>query len=376
MAISKVGVVGGGLMGHGIAQICAQAGWDVVLREVDDETAAKAVGKIEKQLSRAVEKGRMEQSDADAVRARIDPTTDYGDLADCDLVIEAMTEDLDGKLEMWREVDGIVKEDAFFATNTSSLAVIDQAAATGRADRFLGLHFFNPAQVMPLLEVVQTVTTSDEALKTGFEVGEKLNKTVVHAKDKTGFIVNRLLVPYMLDAIRAYEEGVGSIEEIDKAMKAGANHPMGPLTLADFVGLDTLVSIGDVMFDEYRERRVRRAADPAQDGRRRLVRAQVRQGFLRLLRREAGAERARPLRRPATVRAGRGACAILSRMSHQRLRGPRHRPLRRPPAAAATTARRSTRTWSSWLTGSRPTRRRPRSPSTRSSGSASGPARS
>ena len=255
MAISKVGVVGGGLMGHGIAQICAQAGWDVVLREVDDERVAKGVGMIEKQLSRAVDKGRMEQSEADAVRGRIAGTTDYGDLANCDLVIEAMTESLEGKLEMWRAIDPIVKADAFFATNTSSLAVIDQAAATTRPDRFLGLHFFNPAQVMPLLEVVQTVTTSDEALQVGFEVGGKLGKTVVHAKDKTGFIVNRLLVPYMLDAIRAYEEGIGSIEEIDVAMKAGANHPMGPLTLADFVGLDTLASIGDVMFDEYRERR-------------------------------------------------------------------------------------------------------------------------
>ena len=255
MAINKVGIVGGGLMGHGIAQICAQAGWDVVLREVDDERAAKGVGMIEKQLSRAVDKGRMEQSEADAVRGRIGATTDYGELADCDLVIEAMTESLEGKLEMWRAIDPIVKADAFFATNTSSLAVIDQAAATSRPDRFLGLHFFNPAQVMPLLEVVQTVTTSEEALQVGFEVGGKLNKTVVHAKDKTGFIVNRLLVPYMLDAIRAYEEGVGSIEEIDVAMKAGANHPMGPLTLADFVGLDTLASIGDVMFDEYRERR-------------------------------------------------------------------------------------------------------------------------
>ena len=255
MAINKVGIVGGGLMGHGIAQSCAQAGWDVVLREVDDERAAKGVGMIEKQLSRAVDKGRMEQSEADAVRGRIGATTDYGELADCDLVIEAMTESLEGKLEMWRAIDPIVKADAFFATNTSSLAVIDQAAATSRPDRFLGLHFFNPAQVMPLLEVVQTVTTSEEALQVGFEVGGKLNKTVVHAKDKTGFIVNRLLVPYMLDAIRAYEEGVGSIEEIDVAMKAGANHPMGPLTLADFVGLDTLASIGDVMFDEYRERR-------------------------------------------------------------------------------------------------------------------------
>ncbi len=255
MAISKVGVVGGGLMGHGIAQICAQAGWDVVLREVDDEHLAKGIGKIEKQLGRAVEKGRMEQADADAVRARINDTTDYNELADCDLVIEAITEDLEMKLEMWRAVDPIVKDDAYFATNTSSLAVIDQAAVTSRPDRFLGLHFFNPAQVMPLLEVVQTVTTSEDALKLGFDVGEKLGKTVVHAKDKTGFIVNRLLVPYMLDAIRAYEEGVGSIEEIDVAMKAGANHPMGALTLADFVGLDTLKAIGDVMFDEYRERR-------------------------------------------------------------------------------------------------------------------------
>ena len=179
---------------------------------------------------------------------------------------------------MWKAVDPIVKEDAWFATNTSSLAVIDQAASTSRPDRFLGLHFFNPAQVMPLLEVVQTVTTSEEALAAGFEVGEKLGKKVVHAKDKTGFIVNRLLVPYMLDAIRAYEEGVGSIDEIDVAMKAGANHPMGPLTLADFVGLDTPSD------RQHHVRRVqgaplRRAADAAKDGRRRLVRPQVRKGF-------------------------------------------------------------------------------------------------
>jgi 3-hydroxybutyryl-CoA dehydrogenase len=242
-------------MGHGITQICAQADWEVVVREVDDETLAKGIGKIEKQLGRAVEKGRMEQADADAVRGRIKGTTDYGDLADCDLVIEAITEDLDLKLEMWAAVDEIVKPEAFFATNTSSLPVIDQAASTSRPDRFLGLHFFNPAQVMPLLEVVQTVTTSDEALQVGLDFGEKLGKTVVNAKDKAGFIVNRLLVPYMLDAIRAYEEGFGSIEEIDAAMKAGANHPMGPLQLADFVGLDTLNSIAQVMFREFAERR-------------------------------------------------------------------------------------------------------------------------
>jgi 3-hydroxybutyryl-CoA dehydrogenase len=253
--INKVGVVGCGLMGHGIAQICAQAGWEVVVREVDQETLDKGLGRIEKQLSRAVEKGRMEEADAGAVRDRIHGTLDYSDLSDCDLVIEAMTEDLDGKLAMWREVDGIVKDEATLATNTSSLPVVDQAAVTKRPERFLGLHFFNPAQVMPLLEVVQTVTTGEEALQLGFDVGEKLSKTVVHAKDKTGFVVNRLLCPYMLDAIRAYEEGVGTIEQIDVAMKAGANHPMGPLELADFVGLDTLAAIGDVMFEEYRERR-------------------------------------------------------------------------------------------------------------------------
>jgi 3-hydroxybutyryl-CoA dehydrogenase len=250
MEISKVGVVGAGLMGHGIAQIAAQAGWDVVLREVDQGRLDKGIGRIEKQLGRAVEKGRMEQADADGVRQRIHGTLDYGDL-----VVEAITEDLEAKVAMWRELDGIVKDGAVLATNTSSLSVIDQAVATKRPDRFVGLHFFNPPQVMPLLEVVQTVTTDEESLQTGFDFGEKLGKLTVHAKDKTGFIVNRLLVPYLLDAIRAYEEGVGSIEQIDAAMKAGANHPMGPFTLLDFVGLDTTKSIADIMFDEYRERR-------------------------------------------------------------------------------------------------------------------------
>jgi 3-hydroxybutyryl-CoA dehydrogenase len=255
MDVNKVGVLGAGLMGHGIAQVSAQAGYDVVLRETDDATLQKGIGKIEKQLSRAVEKGRMEQSEADEVRGRIQATTDYGDLADCDLVIEAITEDLGLKLEMWRELDGIVKDGAVLATNTSSLSVIDQAASTKRPERFIGLHFFNPAQVMPLLEVIQTVTTDEESLATGFAYGERVKKLTVHAKDKTGFIVNRLLVPYMLDAIRAYEEGVGAIDQIDAAMKAGANHPMGPFTLLDFVGLDTTKSIADIMFDEYRERR-------------------------------------------------------------------------------------------------------------------------
>jgi 3-hydroxybutyryl-CoA dehydrogenase len=255
MEISKVGVLGGGLMGHGIAQIAAQAGHDVVLRERNQERLDKGTARIDKQLARAVEKGKAEQSDADAVRARIHGTLDYGELSDCDLVIEAITEDLGKKLEMWGEVDAVVKDGAVLATNTSSLSVIDQAASTERPDRFIGLHFFNPPQVMPLLEVVQTVTTDEESLKTGFEFGEKLGKTCVHAKDKTGFIVNRLLVPFMLDAIRAYEEGVGTIDQIDAGMKAGANHPMGPFTLLDFVGLDTTKAIADIMFDEYRERR-------------------------------------------------------------------------------------------------------------------------
>ena len=255
MDIKKVGVLGAGLMGHGIAQVAAQSGYDVVLREVDQEHLDKGLGRIEKQLARAVEKGRMEQSDADEVRGRISPTLDYGDLADCDLVIEAIVEDLDAKLEMWREVDAVVKDGAIFATNTSSLPVIDQAAVTKRPDRFLGLHYFNPAQVMKLVEVARAVTTSDETFDTGVAFAESQKKLGVKTKDKAGFIVNRLLVPYMLDAIRAYEEGVGSIEEIDAAMKAGAGHPMGPLTLADFVGLDTMGSICDVMFDEFRERR-------------------------------------------------------------------------------------------------------------------------
>jgi 3-hydroxybutyryl-CoA dehydrogenase len=253
--MQKVGVVGCGLMGHGIAQICAQAGWDVVVRELDPDALDKGIAKIEKQLGRAVEKGKLEQADADAIRGRITPTLDYSDLADCDLVIEAITEDLDQKLDMWRELDAIVKDDAYFATNTSSLPVAEQAEATARAGRFLGLHFFNPPQVMPLLEVVRTSRTEDDANDLGFQLGERLGKTTVAAGDNRGFIVNRLLVPYMLDAMRAYEQGVGSIEDIDTGMKAGASHPMGPLTLADFVGLDTLASIASVMHEAYGEER-------------------------------------------------------------------------------------------------------------------------
>jgi len=256
--IEKVGVLGAGLMGHGIAQVAAQSGYEVVLREVDEATLAKGIGKIEKQLARAVEKGRSTQEDAETIRGRIHGTVHYRELADCDLVIEAITESLPMKLEMWREIDEIVKPEAVFATNTSSLAVIDQAAVTGRPERFVGLHYFNPAQVMTLVEVVRCVTTAGDAFETALEFARSEGKLAIPTKDKAGFIVNRLLVPYMLDAIRAFEEGVGSVGEIDEAMKAGAGHPMGPLTLADFVGLDTLGSICDVLFDEFRERRFAR----------------------------------------------------------------------------------------------------------------------
>ncbi len=255
---NKVGILGAGLMGHGIAQITAEAGFEVVLREVSDERLEQGLGKISKQLGRAVEKGKATQEDADAVLGRITGTLDYGDLADCELVLEAITEDLGLKLAMWEEVDGIVRRDAIFATNTSSLPVIAQAAATSRPERFVGLHFFNPAQVMKLLEVIRCVTTSDEAFEAGLAYGARLGKLTVKTRDSAGFVVNRLLVPYLLDAIRAYEEGVGTVQEIDQAMKAGAGHPMGPLTLSDFVGLDTLGAICDVLFEEFREKRFAR----------------------------------------------------------------------------------------------------------------------
>jgi 3-hydroxybutyryl-CoA dehydrogenase len=258
MEIRRVGVLGCGLMGHGIAQVAAQAGYDVVVREIDQAALDRGLAKIEKQFGRAVERGKLEQADADAVRGRIRGTLDYGDLAGSDLIVEAITEALGLKREMWSEVAPLAGAETVLATNTSSLAVIDQAVVTGRPERFLGLHFFNPPQVMQLVEVVRCVTTSDDAFETGRRFAESLGKLAIPTKDKAGFIVNRLLVPYMLDAIRAYEEGVGTIDEIDAAMKAGAAHPMGPLSLADFVGLDTLGAICDVLFDEFRERRFAR----------------------------------------------------------------------------------------------------------------------
>lgn len=253
--ISKVGVLGCGLMGHGITQVAAEAGYDVVVREVDEVKLSAGIGRIEKQLARAVERGKASQEDADAVRGRINGTLDYGAFSDCDLVIEAITEDLASKHQMWNEVDRVAKDDAFFATNTSSLPVISQAAGTTRPDRFIGLHFFSPAQVMKLLEVVRCLTTSDETMAMGMQFGERLGKLAVPTQDKAGFIVNRLLIPYLLDGMRAFEAGTGSIAEIDAAMKAGAGHPMGPFTLSDFIGLDIVGAAGEAMYDEFREPR-------------------------------------------------------------------------------------------------------------------------
>jgi 3-hydroxybutyryl-CoA dehydrogenase len=253
--IKKVGVVGCGLMGHGIAQVVAQAGCDVVVREIDSAALERGLGRIDKQLDRAVEKGKLERTEADAVRGRIRGTLEYGELADCDLVIEAITESLENKLEMWDEVDPIAKPDAIFATNTSSLPVIEQAARTGRPDRFLGLHFFNPAQVMPLVEVIRCVTTSDETFEAGKEFAARIGKLGIASRDSPGFIVNRLLVPYMLDAMRVFEQGLASRDDIDNAMKLGCGYPMGPLFLSDYVGLDTTYAIAEIMFDEFKEPR-------------------------------------------------------------------------------------------------------------------------
>ena len=292
MEIKSVGVVGCGLMGHGIAQVCAQkGGWDVVVVEVSQDQLDKGLGKIEKQLGRAVEKGKLEQADADAARGRIKGSLDKADLADCDLVIEAITEDLDRKLELWRELDEIVKDEALFATNTSSLAVADQAAATSRPGQFLGLHFFNPVQVMPLLEVVKGEGTDDGTAEAGFAFGETLGKTTVAAGDNRGFIVNRLLVPFMLDAINAYEAGVGSVEDIDAAMMGGASHPDGadhPRGLR-WPGHACLDRSGDA---RVLRRGPFRCAAHASDARRRgALRSQVGPGLLRLLRREARCRR-------------------------------------------------------------------------------------
>lgn len=255
MNIEKVGVVGCGLMGSGIAEVAAKSGFDVVVREVSDELLEAGQGKIKKSLDRAVDKGKMEAADRDAAWGRIRFTTDLADLADRDLVVEAIVEDLDVKNELFSNLDEICGPDTIFASNTSSLPITDMAAATNRPDKMVGLHFFNPVPVMKLVEVVRTIATSDEAFDTAFAFASALGKDPIKAKDNSGFVVNLLLVPYMLDAIRQLERGVASIADMDKAMTLGLGYPMGPFVLCDFVGIDTLYRISEIMFDEYREER-------------------------------------------------------------------------------------------------------------------------
>src|SRR5919197_552211 len=254
MNIRKVGVLGCGLMGSGIAQVSATAGFEVTVLEVEQKFLDKGFAGIEKSLGKFAEKGTLPEK-PDAIRTRLKGTTSKQDLAGCDIIIEAIIENVEEKKKMYASIDGIVKKDAIFATNTSSISVTELLSSTKRPERFIGLHFFNPLPLMKLVEVVRTIATANDVYETAYEFAKKLGKVPVRTSDKTGFIVNRLLVPYLLDAIRAYEEGVGSIPDIDNAMKLGCGYPMGPFTLLDFVGLDTTYYITHVMYDEFKERR-------------------------------------------------------------------------------------------------------------------------
>jgi len=255
LKIEKVGVVGCGLMGSGIAEVAAKAGFDVVVREVSEEFIEAGRKRIEKSLARAVDKGKLEPKDRDDTLARLDFSIDLAGLAECDLVIEAIVESMEAKNELFSTLDGLCGPETIFASNTSSLTITDMAAATKRPDRVVGLHFFNPVPVMKLVEVVRTIATSDDVFDAAFSFAKDLGKQPIAAKDNSGFVVNLLLVPYMLDAIRHLERGVASIEDIDRAMTLGLGYPMGPFTLCDFVGIDTLYRISEIMFDEYREER-------------------------------------------------------------------------------------------------------------------------
>lgn len=257
MEIKRVGVLGCGLMGSGIAQVAASAGFETVVKEVSDELINKGFSGIEKSLAKFAEKGTITAEQQKEIRARLSGTTSFADLADCDIIIEAIIENLDEKRSTYSQLDSICKPETIFASNTSSLSITEMMTATSaeRQKRFVGLHFFNPVPLMKLVEVVRTILTDEAVYEQAVEFGRKLGKVPVRASDKTGFIVNRLLVPYMLDAIRALEEGVGSIVDIDNAMKLGCGYPMGPFTLGDFVGLDTTYYIAEIMFNEFREKR-------------------------------------------------------------------------------------------------------------------------
>jgi 3-hydroxybutyryl-CoA dehydrogenase len=257
MEIRKVGVLGCGLMGSGIAQVAATAGFETIVKEVSDDLIARGFGGIEKSLAKFAEKGTITVDQQKEIRGRLSGTTSFNELADCDVIIEAIIENLDEKRSTYRQLDELCKPETIFASNTSSLSITEMMTATSpeRQCRFIGMHFFNPVPLMKLVEVVKTILTDDDVYEQAVEFGKKLGKVPVRAGDKTGFIVNRLLVPYMLDSIRALEEGVGSIVDIDNAMKLGCGYPMGPFTLGDFVGLDTTYYIAEIMFNEFREKR-------------------------------------------------------------------------------------------------------------------------
>ena len=253
--ITRVGVLGCGLMGSGIAQVAATAGWPTIVRDVAQPLLERGRAGIVRSLAKLAEKGKLDPGVPDQTLERLRFTTDLAAVAECDLVIEAVTEDLDLKNALWRELDARCPPTTVFASNTSSLAIGQMAAATGRPDRFVGLHFFNPVPLMPLVEVVRAVTTSAECFETALAFARRLGKEPIVARDRSGFIVNLLLVPYLLDAVRALEHGVGTIADIDRGMQLGCGHPMGPLALLDFVGLDTTLRIAEIMFEEYREAR-------------------------------------------------------------------------------------------------------------------------
>ena len=257
MEIKKVGVLGCGLMGAGIAQVAASAGFETVVKEVSEEFIARGFGGIEKSLAKFAEKGTITAEQQKDIRSRLSGTTSFEQLADCDIIIEAIIENLDEKRTTYKTLDELCKPETIFASNTSSLSITEMMTATSveRQKRFIGLHFFNPVPLMKLVEVVRTILTDEAVYEEAVQFGKTLGKVPVRANDKTGFIVNRLLVPYMLDSIRALEEGVGSIVDIDNAMKLGCGYPMGPLTLGDFVGLDTTYYIAEIMFNEFREKR-------------------------------------------------------------------------------------------------------------------------
>jgi 3-hydroxybutyryl-CoA dehydrogenase len=254
-AIRKVGVVGGGLMGSGIAQVSAAAGFPTVVREVSTALCDKSRQSIEKVLAKGIERGKVTEAQKTATLEKLTFVTGIEELADADLIVEAVVEDLEVKNTLWAELNRTARPDTIFASNTSSLTIIAMATASGRADRMLGLHFFNPVPLMKLVEVVRTITTSEETENRVLEFVRALGKEPIRAKDSSGFIVNLLLIPYMLDAINALEANVASVEDIDKGMQLGAGHPMGPFTLLDFVGLDTAYKIAEIMFAEYREKR-------------------------------------------------------------------------------------------------------------------------